>query len=208
MKTIAIKVLESLGTLLWGFKPNLMKDVVEMHGGVRSLVWFARNMPKYEKILKAWGAERTHLLIVAISGINGCPYCLYGHALSFQLHYYKNTGLLFPIDEFEMIEFTHKTEKEIILDLRIAYENTNLIQEKKDLERLICIKKNPNVVDTKDDDNIKYLIHMFEFLNMCGIQYQTPPDFAHDPINKNLKLNHEYRNARASLSVTGTPILL
>jgi len=203
MQILAIKILEFIGSSLWGFRPNLMKDIVEIHGGWKSIIWFARNMPKYEKILKTWGAERTHLLAVAISGINGCPYCTYGHALGFQLHYFKNRNQLFPIDEQQMKEFNTKSEQEIVEILSSAFDSTGLVQEKKDLQRLMELKNDPQLAETEDDYRINHLVMMFQFLNNCGIKNQTSPDFAHDPLNKDLELSQRYQKARAALQIAG-----
>lgn len=196
MKKLAVNILESVGNSLWGFRPLLMKDIVDINGGWKSLTWFVRNMPKYEKILKKWGAERTHLLAVAISGINGCPYCTYGHALSFQLHYFKNKDKLFPIDEEEMMNFNLKDEQQIIESLNDAFDMTNLTQEKKDFQRLLELKSAPELTTNEYDNNINHLVQMFAFLNSCGIKKETKPDFAHDPINKNLALYERYKKAR------------
>ncbi len=200
MKILAIKILEFIGNSLWGFRPHLMKDIVEIHGGWKSIVWFAKNMPKYERIKKEIGSERAHLLAMTISGINGCPYCTYGHALSFQLHYFKNKKQLFPIDEQEMMKFNTKNEQQIVDTLNNAFDATSLVQEKKDLQRLIDLKNQPDLVTSNNDHRINHLVKMFEFLNMCGIKNQTLPDFAHDPINKNSKLYQQYQEAKTSFN--------
>lgn len=196
--TLATNILELFGKMLWGFKPLLMKDIVDIHGGWKSLSWFASNIPKYEKILKIWGAERTHAMAVAISGINGCPYCTYGHALSFQLHYYKNKQELFPIDEHDMTEFSAKNSDQIIKDLEDAYNLTGLFQEKQDLHRMIELKDHSEMVKDDNDNKIDHMVNVFAFLNSCGIEKKTKRDHASDPINKNTALYKEYQKARTS----------
>lgn len=197
MNILSIKILEFIGSFLWGFRPNLMKDIVEIHGGWKSIVWFAKNMPKYEKIKKKIGSERTHLLAVAISGINGCQYCTYGHALSFHLHYFKNKNQLFPIDEHEMMKFNTKNEQQIVEALNSAFDSINLVQEKEDLHRLIDLKNDPKLAASEHDHRINHLVKMFGFLNTCGVKNQTLPDMAHDPINKNSELYEQYQKAKA-----------
>jgi hypothetical protein len=44
MDSFAIFLLENLGFKLLGFKPKLMKNIVERLGGFRSLRWFVANM--------------------------------------------------------------------------------------------------------------------------------------------------------------------
>ena len=109
---IVQNLLEMIGKYLWGFKPNLMQHIVDQHGAIKSLSWFIQNMPAYEKTLKQWGAIRTHLLVSEISVLNGCPYCTYGHVYALQLHYFKATGRLLPVDEDEVdIQAPGKTPK-------------------------------------------------------------------------------------------------
>lgn len=194
--SIATTILEAIGKKLWGFKPNLMKDIVEQRGGASSVIWVVKNLPKFEKILKEWGPVRTHLLVSTISGINGCPYCTYGHGYAAQLHYFKQTGQLFPIDEHEMMNFNSKEEKEIVTCLKDAYEKTNLKTELADLDRMLELKSNPALTSTKDDKYILQLINLFELLNSCAIKSNTKEDAAHDPINKDTALIKRYTSAR------------
>ena len=196
MNRIAVYMLEFAGNTLWGFRPNLMKDIVEVQGAWKSLVWFVTKMPGYEKILKEWGAERVHLLAVAISSISGCPYCTYGHALSFQLHYFNNNKILFPIDEFEMKDFNSKSQQQIVETLNSLCDENNLVQQKIDLERFLQLKEDPKDAKEKHDYQIIHLIELFAVLNTCGIKGGTIPDQAHSPINKNVELFKTYRRAR------------
>jgi len=139
---------------------------------------------------------RTHLLATTISCIYGCQYCIYGHALSFQLHYFDKKGKLFPIDEKEMMLLSEKNENEIVQILNDAFDSTGLVKEKEDLKRLMELMKNIELVQKEDDQRINHLIEMFSFLNSCGIEKQTAPDFAHDPIQKNRKLHQQYINRK------------
>jgi len=198
MKNFATISLEFIGHSLWGFRPNLMADIVKIHGKRKSLLWFVRNMPKYESILKKWGAERTHLLAVAISGLNGCPYCTYGHALAFQLHYFENHNQLFAIDEHQMMNFNLKKDQDVIQLLSQSYDAADLVQEKKDLQRFIVLRDSPENAQNEDDKAINHLVEMFGFLNACGIQKETKPDYAHDPIQKKSTLYHNYKKERAA----------
>lgn len=197
MTQLTTGVLELIGNSLWGFRPNLMKHIVEIHGSSKSILWITKNMPKYQAILKKWGPERTHLMAVAISSINGCKYSIYGHALSFQLHYFKNRKSLFPISEKEMMNFDANNTQQIIEVLSQAYDATGLAQEKMDLYRLMTLSTSPYISNNEDDNNINQLVEMFDFLNICGKEKRTMPDYAHDPINKNTALYNEYLNARS-----------
>lgn len=196
MKRIAVSMLEFVGKTLWGFRPNLMKDIVEIQGAWKSIVWFVKKMPGYEKIFKEWGPERVHLLAVTISSISGCPYCTYGHALSFQLYFFNNRNTLFPIDEFEMKDFNGMEEQQIVDTLNRLCDETNLLEQKKDIKRFLELKGNHEIAKDKYDYQIIHLIELFAVLNFCGIKGGTIPDQAHTPINKDRALFKRYRQAR------------
>jgi hypothetical protein len=71
----AVAVLEGIAKRLWGFSPRLMPVIVEQLGGVRALGWFAANMPRYERTLRAFGPVRTHLLTFFPSTSTPSPNC-------------------------------------------------------------------------------------------------------------------------------------
>src|SRR6185503_18619269 len=99
----ATRLLEALGRRLWGFSPRLMREIVRRLGSFGALGWFVANMPRYERTLSRLGPLRTHLLCLEISLLNGCPYCIYGHAYAFELHYLRERGRLFPLAEQEIV---------------------------------------------------------------------------------------------------------
>jgi len=198
---IPLKILNFIGNTLWGFRPNLMSDIVEINGGWKSVGWFIKNMPNYERVLKAWGAERTHLMAVGISSLTGCPYCTYGHAYSFQLNYFKNRAKLFPVDEHEMVKFNALSESELINTLNDLYDSHGFEESKSDINRYMILKDKPELAESKDDKRILQLIEVFKLLNFCGIKNKTESDFAHSPINKDVENKRNYEEARKQSSL-------
>ena len=197
MNKIAQTILETIGNTLWGFKPNLMKHIVDQHGAGSSLAWFVRNMPKYENTLKEWGPIRTHLIATQISVLNGCPYCTYGHAYALQLHYFKHTKGLLPVDEHGMVNWHRMDESEIIKRFREVVESSDLKSDLPFFDRLLTLRHEQDKATSDDDKKIVHLIEMFQFLNQCGINGNTPSDQAHDPINKETELRQEYSRLRS-----------
>lgn len=194
---IAVNVLEQIGHGLWGFKPNLMRHIVEQHGAVNSIFWFVRNMPTYENTLKQWGPIRTHLLAAGISVLNGCPYCTYGHAYALQLHYFKKYGRLLPIDENEMVAWHRLAEADGVAHFRSLIQATDLAEEGPIFERMLVLRQGSEHAGSKDDRKVMHLISMFGYLNRCGINGGTKPDQAHDPISKERSLRDTYHHLRA-----------
>lgn len=192
----AIRLLELLGQTLWGFKPNLMRAIGEQHGAAKALTWFVRNMPRYEKTAKDWGPIRTHLLVAEISVLNGCPYCIYGHAYALQLHYFKDTGQLLNADEYDMIAWPSLGEVGAIDQFRLLINSLGLPDEQQTLDRMLLLRQSRDQPTSKKDHQILHLINMFSFLNQCGINGKARPDQAHDPINKDATLKDEYQRLR------------
>src|SRR5205823_10610419 len=82
---------------------NLMPAIVEQRGAGAALVWFVKNMPRYESTLKACGPIRTHAVCTAISVSNGCAYCVRGHALALQLHVLRARERLLSLDDDQIV---------------------------------------------------------------------------------------------------------
>lgn len=196
----AVKTLESISSGLWDLKANLMTDIVEQHGPAKSVAWFARNMPTYEKILKAWGPLRTHYLAVAISVTNGCAYCTYGHAYAFVLHYFEEHDRLFPLTEEQMRDAGALDRHAAIELLTSALIEADMAHDLPWLDRTLEFAANP-AANTPADQDGKWMVHlvqMFGFLNACGIAAETTPDAAHDPINKDIDLRERYAAKRSA----------
>lgn len=196
---MATKALEGISDKLWNLRARLMTDIVDQHGAGKSLGWFARNMPSYERILKAWGPLRTHYLAIAVSATNGCAYCTYGHAYAFVLHHFEQTGELFPLSEHELRDLDGAGD--VAQQLEHALFEADMAGEVPWLQRILAMqaaiqRDEKPATATKDDKRLAHLVEMFGFLNACGIAGNTEPDEAHDPINKNTDLRQRYDAAR------------
>jgi len=192
---MATSLLEGIGRRLWGFKPNLMAQIVEQHGAFRTLGWFVRNLPAYEKTLESWGGVRTHLVATEISVLNGCPYCTYGHSYALELHYLKATDRLLPVAEQEIVAWHDLPEAEVVARFERLLEAAELPSEREMLERLLALRHGSEPA-SPDDRRLAHLLAMFSFLNQCGTTGRTELDQAHDPINKDTALRHQYEIRR------------
>ncbi len=199
---MATRVLTGVSSKLWDLRANLMEDIVDQHGPVRSVTWFAKNMPAYEKILAEWGPLRTHFLATALSVVNGCGYCAYGHAYAFELHFFEQRKELFSLSEHEILdliqadagseEARQNLAKRALVEALMA---SGLPDEVPPMERAFELRETRQP-ENDDDKRLLHLVDMFAFLNSCGIEGGATPDGAHDPINKNRELQVEYAEAR------------
>ena len=203
-------MLTGVSSKLWDLRANLMEDIVDQHGPVRSVSWFAKNMPAYEKILSEWGPLRTHFIATALSVVNGCEYCAYGHAYAFQLHYFEQQDRLYSISEHDMIKLINtgdgddaapdeeRRQEAAKQALAQSLIDSGLPDEVPMMERAFELRDSRDP-QSEDDKRLLHLADMFLFLNSCGIKGGAVPDGAHDPINKNRELQERYREVRAGI---------
>jgi len=192
----ATGLLEALGRRLWGFSPRLMREIVARLGPLGALGWFIANMPRYERTLKVLGPLRTHLLCSGISLCNGCPYCTYGHAYAFELHYLRERDRLFPLAEQEIVALHRLAPERLVERLTEALEAGALAGEIPVLRRLLALSEGHGEVAEEHDRRLRHLLRMFAVLNTCAIASNVAPDEAHDPINKDRALKDRYAALR------------
>lgn len=194
-------VLEGIGKRLWGFPPRLMAPIVAHLGALRALCWFLWNMPRYERTLRLHGGLRTHLMSTAISLVNGCAYCTFGHAYALQLVYLREYGRLFPLDELDFGRLLGQRPGVVGSRLEQALRRAGLHGEIWWLDRTIALA----VGDPRPTDPcevwVAHLVRMFTVLNTVGIADRTDPDEAHDPSNKDSALRLRYDRLRQSMTV-------
>lgn len=186
-------LLEGTCKLLWGFPPRLLEPTVGQLGAGAALRWFARNMPRYERTLAAYGEIRTHLLCLAISLVNGCQYCTYGHGYALQLAYLREHGRLFPLGELELQRLCGLPPAAIRHDLVGATQRAALHTDTRHLERVLTLTLTEDPQPTDEDDlRLIHLVRMFETLNSVGVSQKVEPDQAHSPLNKDYALKRRY----------------
>jgi hypothetical protein len=191
-------LLEGVGKRLWGFRPRLMVKIVSELGALGALLWFVRNMPRYERTLAAFGGLRTHLLCFYISLLRSCSYCTFGHALAFELLYLNQYGRLFPLDEQAIVALHRVDPAAMRAQLDVALTEAGIGEERAHLNRVKAALDAPASRAEGNDARIRHLINMFAVLNSCAINGGVAPDEAHDPINKNTALKTRYFALRAS----------
>jgi hypothetical protein len=193
---MAVGVLRRITTTLWGAPPLLLPQIVQHLGAFGALSWFVRNLPEYESILKKWGPIRTHLLCTEASLLNGCSYCTHAHAYAFELHYFREKGRLFPLDEHELVGLRDGSDEELRAAIKQALSGADMTEDQALFDRMWKLKLEGHTGTDETDRRLGHLLRMFEMLNFCGIDAQTPADHAHDPINKDDALKLRYAEAR------------
>ncbi len=155
-------------------------------------------MPRYERTLKVHGGLRTHLMAVAISLVNGCQYCTFGHAYAFELHYLREHARLFPLDENDVEQLLGLPPAVIRARLVEALQRAGLHGEVRWLDRAIALAIGDARPSDQDEVRVAHLVRMFRVLNSVGIARRVRPDQAHDPLNKDARLKLRYARLRTS----------
>jgi hypothetical protein len=182
---LAVGLLEGIGKRLWGFPPLLMAPIVAQLGPVRAVTWFVWNMPRYERTLKLFGPVRTHLMAVVISLYNGCRYCAYGHGYALELVYFRDRDRLFPVDAPTLAGWIGLTPAELRVEVMWV-------------DQVLALATGAQRPIDAEEARLDHLVRMFAVLNSVGIRHQTPPDEAHDPVNRNRGLKSRHAALRGA----------
>ncbi|MFN7135629.1 MAG: hypothetical protein ACK4N5_26390, partial [Myxococcales bacterium] len=189
---LASFLLVTYGRLLWGVYPAIMPAVVERLGPLKALWWMTAQLPRYTLTFRRLGPMRANLLYALASLLNGCSYCVYAHGRAFQLHYFREKGSVFPIDEHGLVALGSATDAELVAELESAFRRAGLPEELARFRRLYALKLEGAVPSGREDAMLTHAIAMYDVLNYCAIAGQTPLDDAHDPINRDRPLKERY----------------
>jgi hypothetical protein len=169
-----------------------MAPIVDRLGPLRAVAWFVRNMPQYERTLKVFGPVRTHLMAVVISLYNGCRYCAYGHGYALELVYFRDRDRLFPVDAPTLASWIGLPAAELRDRLCTVLQMAGLHVEVLWVDQVLALATGTQRPIDAEEARLDHLVRMFAVLNSIGIRSQTPPDEAHDPVNRDsgLKARH------------------
>jgi hypothetical protein len=195
---LAIRALEGLGRLLWGFPPRLMGPIVHQLGAMEALGWFVRNMPRYERTIRLLGPLRTHLACTLVSLYNGCRYCSFGHVYAVELIYLKERGTLFPFDAHAVSDWIGLEPAELRRRTVDVLQQADLHGEVLWVDRTLALAGGSQRPVDGQEARIAHLVAMFGVLNAVGKACDVEPDEAHDPLNKDLDLKARHSELRRS----------
>jgi hypothetical protein len=194
---MATAMLEGIGERRWGYPPRLMAPAVAQLGPIGALRWFAWNMPRYERTMRALGEVRTHLLCLAISLINDCEYCTHAYAYALELAYLHDNGQLFPLGAQAMGTLRGLPPAVIRHSLVEATQRAGLHIDARWLDRTIEMAVTEDRRPTDPDDvRIAHLVRMFSRLNAIAIAGGITPDEAPTRLNKDNTLKSRYVTLR------------
>lgn len=196
---LVVTVLQAACRLMWGFPPRMIPFIVERMGGLRSVLWFARNMPRYLTTLRVLGPVRTHLACVTISLRNGCSYCAYGHAYALELFHLRDRGRLFPVAATEIAGWTDLDARELRHRLCAVLAQAGLHVEALWVDRTLDLAAGAGPVDAAEA-RVAHLVRMVSTMNGIATANGVPHDEAQSTINKDRALKARHMTLRAGVA--------
>ncbi len=146
----------------------------------------------YDGLFERWGPLRTHLLASSLSALNGCRSKTQKHIRSFQLHYFKARGRLFPIDEAEFLALTEAGPDEMIESLVAHLVRANLAEETDPLRRTFELYVFPSKAKDGRDGRLMELIEILSAAGDDSHAEASPTDMDYDAIVSDADLSARY----------------
>ena len=117
---------------------------------------------------RAVGDYTAQTLISVAAMWNGCRYCVIGHNYSANLFRFRDTGVLGPLDEEELVELMRGTDDEVIEVLRQKFE-TSEPRTWHLVHRMFQLRFRDIDPVEPEDQLLKATLAYWEWLNECTI---------------------------------------
>jgi alkylhydroperoxidase family enzyme len=200
-KRLAIRSLEALCRMMWGFPPTIITLIVEHMGPMRALGWFAGNMPRFLATRVVLGPVRVHLACIVVSLRNGCAYCAYGHAYALELLYLRQHGKLFPLDAKALDEWYGLNPRTLRNRLRNVLTTAGLHTEAIWVDRMVALADGSQAPVDAAEARLAHVIRMADTASRIAVARDAAPDEAHDPVNKDAVVKARHAELRAATSI-------
>lgn len=145
---------------------------------------------------KRYGDTNAQFVIGWSAMLNGCAWCGVGHIRAANVMLFKDKGVLFPIDDAEILALQRKTDDEILAVARerLAGKYDDVLAL---FERVSALKR--GVAATDDDAALLLGISAWDWVNECSVLLDpAQPVPAQAPINKDKAAMAAYDAARAA----------
>ena len=119
-------------------------------------------------LARAVGDYTAQTLISVAAMWNGCRYCVIGHNYSANLFRFRDTGVLGPLDEEELVELMRGTDDEVLEILRQKFE-TSEPRTWHLVHRMFQLRFRDIDPVEPEDQLLKATLAYWEWLNECTI---------------------------------------
>src|SRR5262249_35192900 len=118
--------------------------------------------------------ERDAQVVFSLSAMwYGCRFCSVGHMLAANLVHLRDTGLLFPIDEADVLVLRQQTDAEMRAWLAERLSAAELVVLQRRLERLSALSDGAKPVSA-EDDAIAAALALWAVITECSVLFELP----------------------------------
>ncbi len=196
-KRLAVRGLEALCRMMWGFPPTIITLIVDHMGPLRALGWFAGHMPRYLASRVVLGPVRVHLACIIVSLRNGCAYCAHGHVYALELLYLRQHGRLFPLDAKALDQWYGLDDRTLRKRLRTVLATAGLHTEVVWVDRLVALADGALAPVDAAEARLAHVMRMADIASRIATARNAVPDEAHDPVNKDVAVKARHAALRS-----------
>ena len=200
-KRLAVRGLEALCRLMWGFPPTIIRLIVDEMGPVRAIGWFAAHMPRFLISRAVLGPVRVHLACIVVSLRNGCAYCAHGHVYALELLYFRQHGRLFPLDAHALDEWYHLDDRTLRNRFRTVLASAGMHTEAIWVDRMVALADGSQAPVAASEARLAHVMRMADTASRIAAARDAAPDEAHDPVNKDSAVKARHAALRATAPI-------
>ena len=165
-----ISAMRALTRLSAGYDMGpIHEEMVRIHGVRGSLRLIKLGAEITSTLSRAVGDYTAQTLIGVAALWNGCRYCVIGHVYSANLHYYKETGKVGPLDEESLIDLMYMTDEESYDALALVFSDPAQAATWRLLDRMYQLRFRELTPREGEDELLKATLAYWEWLNECTI---------------------------------------
>jgi hypothetical protein len=200
-KRLAVRGLEALCRVMWGFPPTIITLIVDHMGPMRAIGWFGTHMPRFLASRVVLGPVRVHLACIVVSLRNGCGYCAYGHVYALELLYLRQHGRLFPLDAKALDEWYGLDARALRNRLRTVLVTAGLHTEAIWVDRMVALAEGSQTPVDAAEVRLAHVIRMADTASRIAATDNATPDEAHDPVNKDAAVKARHATLRSATPI-------
>jgi len=147
----------------------IQEEMVRIHG-MRGTLRLMKLGAEVTSTLTGAVGDYTAQTLIGIAALwNGCRYCVIGHIYSANLHMFKETGNVGPLDEESLIDLMYMTDTESYEALAKSFSGPEDAELWRLIDRMFQLRFHDLTPREGNDDLLKATLAYWEWLNECTI---------------------------------------
>ena len=191
-----VRVMDALSTRVLGHPLPFLRELMRTHGfaGYRTITSTIQRVQ--EQCVQRYGPVEANVLIASGALWNGCRFCSRSHLWNANLHYLRDSGTLFPIDDAEVPRLQRLSDEEVLQYITQRLHAGGFAALAQRVERLFHLKIGDATGTTDDDPYLLAAIAAWDWMAECTIVVEEDQAFPTDPVARDRALYARYLQAR------------